>query len=212
VILQPAVAAYLEGLVPDPDPVLAEMHEHARRDRVPIVEPPTGAFLEWLARAAGTRRVAESGTAIGVSTLHLARGVGDGGTVVSFEVDRARHEAARGYLARAGLADRVDLRLADAREGLRALAGPVDLLFIDGLKEQYGAYLEAGLPHVRPGGLVVADNALMSGAVGAGRGDGHWSDEAVAGMRAFIDGLLGHPELSGTVLPVGDGLAVAVRR
>src|SRR5205823_11214944 len=103
---------------PEPDPVLAEMRAHGARDGIPIVDPETAVLLAVLAHACGARRVVEVGTAIGVSTLHLARAVGDGGTVISFDIDAGRQAAARDYLDRAGVGDRADLRLQDAAEGL----------------------------------------------------------------------------------------------
>lgn len=211
-ILEPAVERYLDGLLPDPDPVLAEMRAHGERDRVPIVDPETGLLLGLLARAAGARRVVEVGTAIGVSTLHLARAVGPGGQVISFEIDPERHAAAGAYLARAGVIDRTDLRLIDAAAGLRALEGSVDMAFLDGLKGDYPEHFELILAHLRPGGVVAIDNVLLTGTVAAGRGDGNWTDEHVERMRAFNAGLMSDLRLDATVLPVGDGVAVAVRR
>lgn len=211
-ILAPAVERYVAGLVPAPDPLLAEMNAHGERDGIPIVVPETGVLLAVLARAVGARRVVEVGTAIGVSTLHLARAVGDGGLVTSFEIDPARHSAAREYLTRAGMIDRTDLRLQDASEGLHELEGSVDMAFLDGLKDDYPAHLELTLPHVRSGGLVAVDNVLLSGTVATGRGEGYWTDEHVARMREFNHRLTTDPELEATVLPVGDGVAVAVRR
>lgn len=211
-ILAPAVEQYLAGLVPEPDPLLAEMQAHGARDGIPIVVPETGALLAVLARAVGARRVVEVGTAIGVSTLHLARAVGDGGLVTSFEIDPARHSAAREYLTRAGMIARTDLRLKDAAEGLRELDGSVDMAFLDGFKDDYPVHLELALAHVRSGGLVAVDNVLLSGAVATGRGEGHWTDEQVARMREVNHRLTTDPKLDGTVLPVGDGVAVAVRR
>jgi len=212
VIVTDAVQAYLRGLVPEPDPVLAEMMAHSRRDRIPIVVPETGVLLSVLVTAAGARRVVEVGTAIGVSTLHMARALPDGGLVVSFEIDRERHEAARAYLERAGVADRTDLRLQDAGEGLASLEGPFDLAFLDGVKDDYPRHLELALPLVRSGGVVAVDNVLLSGMVAEGRGAGHWTDDHVARMRAFNAALVSDRDLAGTVLPVGDGVAVAVRR
>jgi caffeoyl-CoA O-methyltransferase len=135
-----------------------------------------------------------------------------GGTIVSFEIDEARQSAARGYLERAGVADRCDLRLEDAREGLRALEGPFDMAFIDGVKAQYGQYFEELLPLLGPGSLLAVDNVLMSGAVAEGRGNGHWSDEQVATARAFNERLLRDERFDGTVTPVGDGMLLAVHR
>ena len=101
-IVTSAVAGYLADLRAQPDPVLAEMKEHAARDGIPIVVPETGQLLQVLALARGARRIVEVGTAIGVSTLYLARALPDDGLVVSFEVDPERHAAARRYLEQAG--------------------------------------------------------------------------------------------------------------
>jgi predicted O-methyltransferase YrrM len=211
VILTDAVSSYLETLQPPADDVLAEMQERGRRERIPIVVPETGALLHVLARALGARRIVEVGTAIGVSTLYLARAVDPGGTVISFEVDAERHALAEDYLARAGVGDRTDLRLQDAREGLASLEGSFDFAFIDGVKAQYGDYLGQLLPRLRRGAVLTVDNVLMSGTVAEGRSDGHWTDEQIAQMRAFTQRVLGLSELTGTVLPVGDGVLVGVR-
>jgi caffeoyl-CoA O-methyltransferase len=211
-IVTDAVRDYLDAIRPAPDPLLAELEAHGARDGIPILDPHSGMLLHVLARFAGARRIVEVGTAIGVSTLHLARALPADGTIVSFEIDPGRHAAAVSYLQQAGLADRADLRLQDAREGLAALDGPFDLAFLDGVKAEYESYLDLVVPSLRPGGLVAVDNVLMSGSVAEGRGDGHWTDEQVRLARAFNQRLLSHPQLTGTVTPVGDGIALAVRR
>lgn len=206
------LADYLAAERPEPDAVLAEMEAHAARDGIPVVEPPTGALLEILARAAGARRVVEVGTAIGVSTLHLARALPAGGRIVTFEIDPGRQAAARDYLGRAGVLDRVELRLQDATEGIRTLEGPLDLAFVDGTKADYATQVEILMGLLRPGGLLVVDNALMGGTVAADRSDGHWTEEQIAGQRELNRRLLRHADLVASVLPVGDGVVVAVRR
>jgi predicted O-methyltransferase YrrM len=211
VIVTDAVREYLAGSRREPDPVLAEMEEHGRRERIPIVVPETGQLLQVLALASGARRVVEVGTAIGVSTLYLARALPDGGTVVSFEIDETRHGAARGYLERAGVLDRTDLRLQDAREGLAELSGPFDMAFIDGVKAQYGDYFDELLPLLRPGAVLAVDNVLMSGAVAEGHSDGGWDDEQIANARVFNELLLSDERLTATITPVGDGVLIAVR-
>jgi caffeoyl-CoA O-methyltransferase len=212
VILAAGLEDYLRSLVPEPDPVLAEMIAHGHRDGIPIVYPETGVLLEVLVGLTGAHSAVEVGTAIGVSTLHIARALRDGGSVISFEIDAGRHEAARGYLERAGLSDRADLRLQDGAEGLATLEGPYDLAFLDAFKGDYPRHLSLVLPLLRPGGTVAIDNVLLSGAVSTGRGDGHWSDDDVLRMRAFNADLVAGQGLTATVLPVGDGVAVAVRR
>jgi predicted O-methyltransferase YrrM len=211
-IVTEAVSSYLEDLQPGSDPVLAEMEAQGEREGIPIVVPETGALLHVLALARGARRILEVGTAIGVSTLYLARALPEGGQVVSFEIDPERHQTARGYLERAGVLDRADLRLQDAREGLAELDGQFDMAFVDGVKTQYGEYFELLVPLLAPGAVLAVDNVLMSGTVAEGRSDGHWTDDQIAGARAFNQRLLAHEQLTGTLTPVGDGVLIAIKR
>ncbi|MBV8733921.1 MAG: O-methyltransferase [Solirubrobacterales bacterium] len=211
-IVTEAVDRYTESLRDEPDPVLAEMERHAARDGIPIVVPQTGALLHVLALAVAARRIVEVGTAIGVSTLYLARALPPGGKILSFEVDEERHAAARSYLKRAGALDRADLRLQDAREGLSDVGEQFDMAFIDGVKAQYGDYFDRLFPLLRDGGLLAVDNVLMGGTVAEGRGDGRWTEEQIRSVRAFNQRLLGGGQLTGTVTPVGDGVLVAVKR
>jgi caffeoyl-CoA O-methyltransferase len=211
-IVTPAVRDYLDRTRPPADPLLAEMQAHGARERIPILDAQSGALLHVLARAIGARRIVEVGTAIGVSTLHLARALPAGGELVSFEIDPERHAAAEAYLRRDEPAARLDLRLQDARAGLAELDGPFDLAFLDGVKAEYEEYLALVVPLLRSGGLVAVDNVLMSGTVAENRGDGHWTDEQIATARAFNARLLDHPQLVATITPVGDGIALAVRR
>lgn len=211
-IVTAAVRGYLDATRPQADLLLAEMQAHGARERIPILDAQSGALLHVLARAIGARRIVEVGTAIGVSTLHLARALPADGELISFEIDAERCDAARRYLDRDGLAGRIDLRLQDARAGLAELTGPFDLAFLDGVKAEYEEYLRLVVPLLRPGGLVAVDNVLMSGTVAENRGDGHWSDEQVATARVFNERLLAHPQLVATITPVGDGIALAAKR
>jgi len=211
-IVTPAVQQYLDATRPAPDPLLAEMQAHGARERIPILDAQSGALLHVLARAIGARRIVEVGTAIGVSTLHLARALPPDGELVSFEIDPERRLAAQAYLERDDLHARVDLRLQDARAGLAELSGPFDLAFLDGVKAEYEDYLDLVVPLLRPGGLVAVDNVLMAGTVAENRSDGHWTEEQIAIARAFNARLLSHPQLDATITPVGDGIALAARR
>lgn len=211
-IVTEAVSRYLAELRDPPDPVLAEMEEQGAREGIPIVAPETGALLHILALACQARRILEVGTAIGVSTLHLARALPADGLLVSFEIDEGRQAAARSYLDRAGVLDRIDLRLQDAREGLASLDGSFDMAFVDGVKSQYGAYFDGVLPLLRSGGVLAVDNVLMSGTVAENRGDGHWTQDQITRAREFNRRLLSDSQLVGTVTPVGDGVLVAVTR
>jgi predicted O-methyltransferase YrrM len=210
VIVTDAVSDYIAGLRAEPDPVLRAMEEHAARDRIPVVVPETGALLHVLALTRGAERIVEVGTAIGVSTLYMARALPPEGKIVSFEVDEQRHAAAREYLTEAGVAEKADLRLQDARAGLAELDGQFDFAFLDGVKMQYGDYLEALTPLLAPRAVLTLDNVLLGGNV-AEAGDGGWGEDRVAMMRELNARILADERFHGTLVPVGDGVLVAVR-
>jgi caffeoyl-CoA O-methyltransferase len=206
-ILQPAQEAYIERLLPPRDAVLREMEEHAARENIPISDPEVGLLLSILARAIGARRILEIGAAIGYGTLWLARGAAEA-EIVAIDVDPGRLAAARGYLQRAGVADRVDLRQGPALEVLSGLSGPFDLAYIDAVKLEYRRYLDLLLPRLRVGGLVLADNLLWKGRVADPTPE---QDEEADALRAFNGYLMIHPQLQSLVLPLGDGLGIATK-
>ena len=185
-----------------------ESAANAADQRIPIVDRDSGRVLSAL--AAGRRRIVEVGTAYGYSTLWLALGQPADGTIVTIDPDRSRTDLARGWWRQAGIADeRITVVSAKALDAFaaddQALAGPFDLAFIDALKPEYQAYLEALVPRLAPGALVIADNVLWSGRVADPGSD---SAETVA-LRAFDEAVLGDPRFNATILPVGDGLLVA---
>lgn len=211
VILRPAQEAYLERLQPPRDALLAEMEEHARRDGIPIADPEVGRLLEVLARAARARRVVEIGTAIGYGALRLARGAPEA-RVVTIDRDAGMLAAARGYLERGGVLDRVELVEGEALAAIARLEPPFDLAWVDAAKADYRRYLDRLLPMVVVGGMLVFDNVLWKGRVAEpGDEDGEEPDPAAEHLRAFNGYLMIHPQLAASVLPLGDGVAVAVK-
>ena len=204
---------WIESLARLVHPVLAALETAAAPDRVPILDRDAGRVLAAL--AADRRRICEVGTAIGYSTLWLALGQPVDGRIVTIDPDAARTSVARTHWRAAGIADeRISVVNAPALEafaaGDPALGGPFDLIFIDALKDEYGAYLEALLPRLAPGALVTADNVLWSGRTSGARpataGDG------TEALRAFCARILSDTRFTGTILPVGDGLLVAAWR
>jgi predicted O-methyltransferase YrrM len=195
-------------------PALAAIEAAAAPERIPIVDRDSGRVLSVL--AGGRRRIVEIGTAYGFSTLWLALGQPAGGTIVTIDPDRGRTDLARGWWRRAGIADeRITVVTAPALEAFAAadpaLAGPFDLAFIDALKPEYGAYLEALVGRLAPGALVVADNVLWSGQVSGAR-PAPADDANTLALEAFDRAVLADPRFSATILPVGDGLLIAAWR
>ncbi len=177
---------------------------------VPIVDRHTGRVLQAL--AAGRRRIVEVGTAYGYSTLWLALGQPADGTIITIDPDAERTDLARGWWRQAGIPDeRITVVTAKALEAFGddtpALAGPFDLVFIDALKPEYEAYLDALLPRLSPGALILADNVLWSGRVSGSR-PSDADDANTAALRAFDRRILGDPRFRATILPLGDGLLV----
>jgi caffeoyl-CoA O-methyltransferase len=206
-LLLPEQERYLERLLPPRDPLLREMEERAAQEDVPISDPEIGRFLGILARATGARLILEIGTAIGYGALCLARGAPEA-RVVSIDTDPQRLAAARHYLERAGVADRVELIEGAALEVLPRLSGPFDLAYVDAVKKEYRRYLDQLVPKLRVGGVVALDNLLWKGRVADPPDD---DDPDADALRAFNGYLMMHPQLQAVVLPYGDGLGVATK-
>ena len=204
---------WIESVATPVHPVLAELEVAAEPGHVPILDRDSGRVLGAL--VANRRRIVEVGTAIGYSTLCMALGQPADGTIVTIDPDASRTSVAREHWRRAGIADdRIRVVNAPALDAFRggdpALAGPFDLAFIDALKQEYPAYVEEIVPRLEPGALIVADNVLWSGRTSGGLSSR--AGDRTAELRAFCERVLGDARFAGTILPVGDGLLVAVYR
>jgi predicted O-methyltransferase YrrM len=212
-----AVDHYINTLLVAPDDALnAAIRASDAAGLPPInVSPNQGKLLQLLARAQGARTILEIGTLGGYSTIWLARALPAGGRLVTLEADPKHIEVARANIARAGLANAVDLRFGRALDTLPQLAaegcGPFDLVFIDADKPSYPDYFPWALRLCRRGSLIIADNVIRNGAVVDAASD----DPNVQGVRRFNELLAGEPRVSATAIQtVGskgyDGFAVAV--
>ena len=197
----------LEGIPPPLGPVLEEMLKTGRSEGVPIVNPASGRLLRVLVTAMAPMRVLEIGTAIGFSTLWMASALPPGGRIDTIDPDRSRTDRARRYWLRAGVTDRVRVVNEPALRVLPRLAPGIDFAFIDAIKTEYSAYLDALLPKMAPGGMITVDNVLWSGRIAAGE-----HDENTDALRAFNEKFLRHEQLEATIVPVGDGLGGGVVR
>lgn len=177
------------------------------------IAPEQGQFMALLARLVGARRCLEVGVFTGYSSLAVALALPDDGRIVACDVSEEWTSIARRYWQRAGVADRIDLRLAPALQTLDSLlaggeAGQYDLAFIDADKSGYGDYYERVLQLLRPGGLVVIDNTLWSGRVA----DPGVTDADTVALRQLNQRLLGDERVDLSLVPIGDGLTLARKR
>jgi len=203
-------AEYLDNLLPSSDDLVFEMEAYAAEHNVPIADREVALFLEITARAIKARRALECGMAIGYSVIHLARGMGADGLVITIDPSDQMIKAAEGYLTRAGLRERAQIEKGYALEVIPRLNETFDLIFLDAVKEEYQGYLDLALPKLRTGGVVLCDNLLWGGQV-AGEIRSPDQKPSTEALREFNRYFVNHPQLRAEVLPVGDGLGYGVK-
>jgi caffeoyl-CoA O-methyltransferase len=208
-IFEPEVESYINSSLPKRDAVLRKMESYAAKHNVPIVGPACARVLHQMALLVRARRVFEMGSAIGYSTLWLARAVGPRGKVFYTDGDPANAERAKAYLAEAGMLSRVKFMVGDALELLKATPGQFDLIFNDVSKTQYPEAFKLAVPRVRAGGLFITDNVLWYGKVArAAAAD----DVETRAIQKFNRMVYKAPDLLTTIVPLRDGLAVCLKQ
>lgn len=211
-----AVHRYVADISLREPPVLQQLREEtsALAGHLMQVPPEQGQFLRLLLAATGARRTLEVGVFTGYSLLSTALALPDDGRIVALDINRDWAELGLYYCRRAGVDHKIDLRIGDAVETLAELVaedgarGSFDFAFIDANKESYQAYFDGALALLRPGGLIVVDNVLWHGAVV----DQAEPDDETAALREFNARLHHDDRVELSVLPVADGMALAVKR
>jgi caffeoyl-CoA O-methyltransferase len=204
--------AYLLAHNPAPDPVVTELIERTRSALSDVanlqIAPEQAPFLTFLTRLVGVRTAVEVGTFTGLSALSIARGLADGGRLICFDISTEYTDVAREFWAKAGVDDRIELRIGPATQTLNVLpAEPhIDLAFIDADKDSYPAYWELLVPRMNPGGVIVVDNVLRSGRVL------NPDDAGTKAIVVFNDIVTADLRVDAVMIPLGDGLTLARRR
>ncbi len=209
-ITNPAIDDYVSSLVPERSPLLKRLEQEAAEENIPIVQLPSAQVMRMLLLLHRPKAILEVGTAIGYSTIWLAEAAPEA-RIVTMDIDEDRLVRARENIKEAGCADRVEILSRDATLGLPE-SYQFDCLFIDAAKGQYRVFLDLYLPLLREGGLVISDNVLFRGLVAT-------PDEAGKRQRPMVDKLLSYnshlmerPDLETTFIPVGDGLAISMKK
>ena len=202
------VEDYVYNMLPPRDEVLAEMEAEAAQKKIPIVGPAVGRIFYQLATMIQAKTVFEMGSAIGYSTIWWARAIADGGRVIYTDGDPKNAEKARGFFQRAGVANRISLKTGDALELLSEEKQQFDIVFNDVDKDDYPRVLRLAAPRVRKGGLFVTDNVLWSGRVA----DANAVDSRTKAIQEFNRALYASPDFYTTILPIRDGVAVALKK
>ena len=203
---------YLETLLGERDPLLEEMEAQALRETIPVVTPTVGNFLNLLVSMGKAQAILEIGTAIGYSTIWLARAAKKtGGHVTTIDMNKDRLSRALIYFERAGIEHCITGLAGDARKILPTLDSRFDFVFIDAAKGEYLEYLNLIYPLISPGGVLVVDNVLFRGWVVPGSDFPAKYDRMVNGLRQFLDDICQNTDYTTTVLPFGDGVSVSRR-
>ena len=198
---------YMYSMLPKREDVLVEMEDYASKHEIPIVGPAVARVLQQLAMAINARSVFELGSAIGYSTIWWAQAVGDKGKVIYTDGDSKNAERARGYFTRAGVTDRILIHTGDALEFLSEQKQEFDIIFNDVDKDDYPRVLRLVAPRLRKGGLFITDNVLWSGHVADKN-----PDATTKAILEFNRKLYDSKEFYTTILPIRDGLAVALKK
>jgi predicted O-methyltransferase YrrM len=203
--IQDDVEQYLYALLPERDAVISEMERYAEEHRVPIIGPAVARLLALCAQVSGAKRIFEMGSAIGYSTIWLARAAGPKGKVHYTDGDPANAQRARDYFRRAGVAKRINVQVGDALELLKKTPGKFDLIFNDVNKDQYPDALRVALPKLKRGGLFITDNTLWSGKAARPAAP---NDAVTLGVQEFNRLVYASKELYPVLIPLRDGVTV----
>jgi predicted O-methyltransferase YrrM len=203
--IQDDVEGYLYQLLPERDAVIREMEEYAAEHRVPIIGPAVARLLSLLVQVSGAKRIFEMGSAIGYSTIWLARAAGPKGKVIYTDGDPEKAKRAAEYFRRTGVAKRIEVRVGNAQELLKKTSGKLDLIFIDVDKYQYPSALRAALPKLKRGGLLITDNTLWSGKAARPAAP---DDRDTQGVQEFNRLVYESKQLYPVLIPLRDGVTI----
>ncbi len=204
-IVNPALEQYIADLLPSRDPVLAEMEAYAFDQKVPIIGPGCATILAQLVLLTRARRIFELGSAIGYSTIWLARAAGPGAEVHYSDGDPANAARARAYFERAGVADRIIIHTGDALAALASTTGEFDMIFNDVDKEGYPDVHAAAPDRIRAGGVFITDNTLWKAKVLDPQ------DETTEGVDTFNRRIFANPRFLTSLIPLRDGMTLGVK-
>ncbi len=203
---------FLTNTVPPREPLLQRLEEQAALEHIPIIHPEVGQFIHFLVRLHRPKSILEVGTAIGYSTIWLARGAGPAAQIKTIEINEKRAYEAWLNFKEAKIEDQVQGLVGDALDLIGKLDTKFDLVFIDAAKGQYLSFFEDAIELLNPGGLIIADNVLLNGWV-ANRDliPRRRMKTMVNRMTDYIELVMNHPDLTSSIVPVGDGVAISFK-
>ena len=206
-ITSPLIDKYMRSLRNRPDPVLHDMEKYAQEKHFPIIGPMVGPFLRQIAYIMGAKRILEMGSDFGYSAYWFAGGLKKGGKIICTDGSEANHEKAQVYLKRAKIDKVIDYRVGNALDIIQKTKGKFDIILNDIDKLDYPRAFDLAIPRLRKGGIFISDNVLWSGRILNSK-----PDKATKAILEFNRKLYDSNEFYTTILPIRDGLAVAIKK
>lgn len=204
------IIRYLRDLLPKRSGIMGEMEAYAAAHSVPISQPETMRLLELLVSLSRAERILEIGCAIGYSAIGMAKA--GAGWIDTIEISADAARVARQNFEKAGLDGVITLHLGDAKEVLPTMHGSYDMIFMDAAKAQYQEFFSHALRMLKPGGLLVSDNVLYKGMTATDELVQRRKITIVKRLRAYLSMLSSSEELMTSVLPIGDGVALSIKK
>ncbi len=221
-VLHPSIDEYLLEIIPERDEVLTEMEAHARENRFPIVGPLVGRVLHQLVLLTNPTRIFEMGSGFGYSAYWMAKALRQPeASIICTDGSQENADRAAGYLARGGIANRIDYRVGNALEIINETEGDFDIIYNDIDKDGYPEAFRKAIPRLRSGGLFITDNMLWLGRVVTYDTDAdvqgldeeeQWVHNTTVGVKELTRLLYSSPDVFTTIIPLRDGVSVAIKR
>ena len=220
-VLHPSINDYLLDIIPERDEVLTEMEAYAQENRFPIVGPLVGRVLHQLVMLTNPTRIFEMGSGFGYSAYWMAKALRQPeASIICTDGSQENADRAAGYLARGGIADRIDYRVGNALEIIDETEGEFDIIYNDIDKDGYPEAFRKAIPRLRSGGLFITDNMLWLGRVvtydterdtqGLDEEE-QWVHNTTVGVKELTRLLYSSPDVFTTIIPLRDGVSVAIK-
>ncbi len=210
-IVDKLVEEYIRDILPENQGQLKALEEYAKKNNVPIVHPEVAKLLEVIIKSSKIKSILEVGTAIGYSSLIFSNAMGNEGKIVTIEKRGDMYEMACKNIEEAGLSSKINLLHGDAAELLPQIDGKFDMIFLDAAKGHYQKFLLSCIEKLDENGMIVSDNVLYKGMVASNEYLIRRKITIVKRMRKYLKYISEHPQLTTSIIPIGDGLALTYK-
>lgn len=206
------IVDYIVKTIPQSEGFLKELEDYADERFIPIIQREVKGFLASLLEYKRPERILEVGTAIGYSSIFFSGYLRDGGEIITLEKDEKYAAIARENIRNAGKEDVIHLIEGEAEKSILTVDGEFDMLFLDANKSQYRFYFDVIFPRLKPGGIIICDNILYKGMTANDKLLPRKHYAIVGHIREFLDFLCTHKSLTTSIIPIGDGMSLSVKK